>query len=119
MLMITLEADAPTPTLRLDGQLTGPGVRELARHWRATAVARPHQRVMFDLAGLTSVDALGREFLANVHRLGDTLVVGGTIGALVDESRQDPPNGDWPSEEPRAVYDLHSSTVHAFVDPSS
>jgi ABC-type transporter Mla MlaB component len=89
MLMITLETDAPTPTLRLDGQLAGPGVRELARHWHRAAFTRPDQRVLLDLAGLTSVDASGREFLAKVHRHGDTLIGGDTTGALVDEIRRD------------------------------
>jgi hypothetical protein len=119
MLMITLETDAPTPTLRLDGQLAGPGVRELARHWHAAAITRPHQRVLLDLAGLTSVDALGRKFLAKVHQYGDTLVGGITTEALVDEIRRDSATDDWPSDEPRAVYDLHISTVHPLFDSSS
>jgi hypothetical protein len=119
MLMITVETDAPTPTLRLDGRLAGPGVGELARHWRAAAFTRPHQRLLFDLAGLTSVDALGRKFLAEVHRHGDTLVGGVSTGALIDEIRRDPATDDWPGQEPRAVYDLPASTEHALLDPSS
>ena len=118
MLMITLETDAPIPTVRLDGQLAGPGVRELVRHWRTAAFARPQQRVLFDLAGVTSVDATGREFLATVHRHGDTLVGGATTGALIDEIRRDSVTDDWPSE-PRAVYEPYSPTVHALFDRST
>ena len=85
MLMITVETDATTVIFRLAGRLAGPGVRELARTWSASAIERPHCRARLDLAGVTSVDALGREFLAEVHRGGDALVDGAATGALVAE----------------------------------
>jgi len=87
MLMITVESEAATVTFRLDGCLAGAGVDELARHWSAAASNQPHQRVLFDLAGVTSVDVLGKEFLAQVHRRGDTLVGGATTKAIVEEIR--------------------------------
>jgi ABC-type transporter Mla MlaB component len=119
MLMITLETDAPIPTVRLDGQLSGPEVRELARHWRTAFFTGSQQRVLFDLAGVTSVDASGREFLAKVHRHGDTLVGGAATGPLVEEIRRHAVTDDWPSDEPRAVYEPDSPTVHAFFDRST
>jgi len=85
MLMITVETEPAMVTFRLDGRLAGAGVDELARHWSAAAFNQPHQRVLFDLAGVTSVDVLGKEFLEQVHRRGDMLVGGATTRAIVDE----------------------------------
>jgi len=87
MLMITVETDATRVTFRLAGRLAGPGVRELARNWSAAAFNQPHQRVSVDLTSVTFVDALGKEFLAQVHRHGDTLVGGVTTQAIVEEIR--------------------------------
>jgi len=84
MLMITVENEAAMLTFRVDGCLAGRSVDELARHWSA-ASGQPHRRVLLDLTGVTSVDLLGREFLAEVHRRGDTLVGGATTRAIVEE----------------------------------
>jgi len=74
MLTITIETDDRMVTFRLRGRLAGAGVRELARHWSSAVFKQPHRRVSFDLAGLTSTDESGREFLARVHEYGDILV---------------------------------------------
>jgi ABC-type transporter Mla MlaB component len=84
MLMITVETDATRITFRLAGRLAGLGVRELARKWSAARLNQPHQRISVDLTSVTSVDVLGKEFLAQVHRHGDTLVGGVTTQALVE-----------------------------------
>jgi anti-anti-sigma factor len=86
MLMITVEADAPTvTTLRLDGRLAGPGIRELVRSWSAAARKRPHRKVLLDLIGVTSVDALGKDFLAQAYRQGSGLIAGAATRAIVEE----------------------------------
>ena len=59
----------------------------MARRWSAAASNQPDQRVLFDLTGLTSVDVLGKEFLAQAHRHGDTLIGGVTTRAIVEEIR--------------------------------
>jgi hypothetical protein len=41
--------------------------------------------VLFDVSGLTAIDAVGKEFLARAHRSGDLLVAGATSKAIVDE----------------------------------
>jgi hypothetical protein len=61
--------------------------RARSRHRLAAAFNQPHQRVVFDMAGVTSVDTVGEEFLAQVHGHGDTLVGGVTTNAIVDETR--------------------------------
>jgi anti-anti-sigma factor len=87
MLMITVEADAPTVTLRLDGRLAGPGIRELARSWSAAASKQPNRRVLLDLAGVTAVDASGKDFLAKAYRQGSKLIAGAATRAIVEEVR--------------------------------
>ena len=84
MLMITVETEAANVVLRLDGRLAGPAVGELERSWQAAAFKQPRQPVLFDLEGVTSVDVRGKEFLAHVHRRGETLVAGTTTRAIVD-----------------------------------
>jgi anti-anti-sigma factor len=85
MLMITVETEAPTLTFRLDGRLAGPGIRELARSWSAAARKQPNRRVSLDLMGVTSVDALGKDFLAEAYRQGSRLIAGAATRAIVEE----------------------------------
>lgn len=85
MLMITVETEPAVVTLRLEGQLTGPEARELARSWSADAFKQPHQTRRFDLTGVTAIDRLGKEFLARAHRDGDRLIGGVATRAIVDE----------------------------------
>jgi anti-anti-sigma factor len=87
MLMITVETEAPPVTFRLDGRLAGPGIRELARSWSAAARKQPHRRVSLDLIGVTSVDALGKDFLAEAYRQGSRLIAGAATRAIVEEVR--------------------------------
>src|SRR4029450_6605245 len=86
MLMITVETDATTvTTLRLDGRLAGPGSRELVRSGSPAARKQPHRRVSLDLMGVTSVDALGKDFLAEAYRQGSRLIAGAATRAIVEE----------------------------------
>src|SRR4029453_14646079 len=86
MLMITVETDAPTvTTLRLDGRLAGPGIRELARSWSAAARNQPHRKVLLDLIGVTSVDGSGKNFPAKAYRQGSRLIAGAATRAIVEE----------------------------------
>ena len=85
MLIITVEADTTIVRFRLDGRLAGAGVRELARHWSAAVFNQPQKRVLVDLTGVSSVDVLGKQFLAEVHRHGDSLVGGAATKGVVDE----------------------------------
>lgn len=80
MLVIYVQTEAMMVTFRLEGRLSGAGVRELARHWSSAVFKQPDQRMIFDLSGLTAVDDAGREFLARVHEYGDLLIGGGIDG---------------------------------------
>jgi anti-anti-sigma regulatory factor len=105
MLMITVETDTATVTFRLDGRLAGPGVRELARNWSAVALNQPHQRVLLDLTGVSSVDDLGEEFLAQVLRHGDRLVGGIMTEGIVEATRAKSVIECRPGDEPGAACD--------------
>jgi hypothetical protein len=89
MLVITVLTEPTKVTFRLDGRLAGAGVRELARNWSSAVFRQPHQRVLFDLAGLTSIDGEGREFLARVHQYGDLLLGSAEVDGLDDVMRAD------------------------------
>ena len=87
MLVIYVQTEAMMVIFRLEGRLSGAGVRELARHWSSAVFKQPDQRMIFDLSGVTSVDDAGREFLARVHEYGDLLIgVGGGVGGIDDLS---------------------------------
>lgn len=67
MLRITVHDNPESLTFQLEGALAGPWVRELEECWRRTFAGR-RSAVRFDLAGVTSIDAAGRDFLAAMHR---------------------------------------------------
>lgn len=98
MLIITVENNAARITFRLDGRLAGGGVRELARSWSAVVVKQPRRQVSFDLAGLTSVDVVGKQFLAHVLRRGD-----GVMGSAVDTDVADEISSTSSADEPGSV----------------
>src|SRR5262245_45856706 len=86
MLMITIETDSSTVTLRFAGRLAGPEARELARDWPTAAFKPPNQRFMLDLTAVTCIDAVGQAFLAEVHREGASLVgTGAELSGVNDE----------------------------------
>jgi ABC-type transporter Mla MlaB component len=74
MLRITVHTDPTCLTLQLEGKLAGPWVGELAACWQRTVsdLGKPVDRV--DLAGLTSIDAAGKQLLAAIHARGALLV---------------------------------------------
>jgi anti-anti-sigma regulatory factor len=84
MLKITVEREGAFVTFHFDGRLAGPEARELVRNWHATPFKQPHQKVVLDVAGLTAVDAVGLEFLAQAHCNSDALADGATDTAIVD-----------------------------------
>jgi hypothetical protein len=73
-------------TLRFDGRLTNPEVREIARTWAGMAFKPPGQRVKLDLTAVTTIDGHGEAFLQRMHEEGNVLVSGSTATkAVVDE----------------------------------
>jgi anti-anti-sigma regulatory factor len=67
MLRITVHDNPESLTFQLEGKVAGPWVQELKQCWqRALAGRRPAVRI--DLAGVTFIDAAGKELLAAMHR---------------------------------------------------
>ena len=79
MLRITIHDVPETVTFRLEGRLAGPWVQELAECWLTTLARHPGTAVRIDLAGVTFVDAAGKEALAAMHDRGAELVASGCL----------------------------------------
>jgi anti-anti-sigma regulatory factor len=63
-----------TLTFQLEGKLAGPWVRELEECWQNALASQRRPVLRFDLTGVTSIDAAGKEFLAAMHAQGAELV---------------------------------------------
>src|SRR5262245_47105210 len=90
MLRITIRDDPESLTFQLEGRLAGPWVREAEACWQH---ARASQRkpVLFDLTGVTMIDAAGKAFLAAAHAQGVELVASGCLmRAIVAELTNTP-----------------------------
>jgi len=88
MLMITTTDEARGLTFRLEGQLTGAWVRELATIWSATRVCLSQKPVSVDLAAVTYIDAEGFAILTLMARQGAVIVAPDSLNQdLVDEIR--------------------------------
>jgi anti-anti-sigma regulatory factor len=70
MLRITTYDKPRTLMFRLEGQLSGPWVRELEECWRRTVAGQSGPILTIDLTEVTSIDAAGRACLAGMHRQG-------------------------------------------------
>src|SRR5262245_63805384 len=81
MLLIAIETEPAIVVVRLEGRLSDAGTRELVRVCEAATFRLPHQIVLFDLTGVSSVDAAGVAFLARAYRNGHSLVGRSTAGA--------------------------------------
>ena len=79
MLMITTQIDAQSVTFRLEGQLAGVWVRELAATWSSAIPGMSAKTVWVDLAGVTYIDAQGLEMLTLMARHGAAIVAPGSL----------------------------------------
>jgi ABC-type transporter Mla MlaB component len=64
---------ADSLTLKLEGSIKGPWVDELQRAWSASLKALPGRPVKVDLAGVSFIDAEGRELLFRMKKAGAIL----------------------------------------------
>lgn len=86
MLMITTQVGAQSVTLRLEGQLAGVWVRELAAAWSLVFPGLSEKSVVVNLAGVTFIDAQGLEMLTIMARHGAAIVAPGSLNQdLVEE----------------------------------
>jgi anti-anti-sigma regulatory factor len=86
MLRITLRADPGSLTVRLEGRLAGPWVREVEDCWQSAWASQRKPVLRLDLTGVTFIDAAGKQFLAAMHTEGaEFLACGCMTRAVVAE----------------------------------
>jgi hypothetical protein len=74
MLRITIHDNPEVLTFQLEGRLAGAWVREAEECRQRTLSGRRRRTVRFDLIGVTFIDAMGKVWLADMHRLGAEFV---------------------------------------------
>ena len=88
MLMITTADDVGGLTFRLEGELRGPWVKELATIWNATMACLSQKPISVDLAAVTYIDAEGFAMLTLMARQGALFLAPDSLNQdLVDEIR--------------------------------
>jgi hypothetical protein len=86
MLRITVHDTPELLTVQLEGRLAGPWVQELEGCWQSTLANQCKPVLLFDLTGVTYIDAAGTKFLAARHIEGaEFLARGCLIRAVVAE----------------------------------
>lgn len=76
MLRITANDNPRVLTLRLEGRLEGPWVRELEQSWRSLLDDASEPTVCVDLTDVTYIDAAGKARLAEMHQRGAQFIAG-------------------------------------------
>lgn len=86
MLRITIDKNARSTTLRVEGRLTGPWVEELERAWRAVIAEPANGHVSVDLTDVTFVGEEGKRLLETMYGEGAKLIASGCVTRrLVEE----------------------------------
>ena len=76
MLRITANDSPRVLTLRLEGRLEGPWVRELEQCWHSMLDGANRPTVHVDLTGVTYIDAAGKARLAEMPEQGARFIAG-------------------------------------------
>jgi len=84
MLKITKHPDTGSVSLRLEGRLAGPWVKELENCWLQMQ-ANPQGRAVVDLTGVTFVDVEGKALLTRMWQQGAQLHAVGCLNRCIVE----------------------------------
>jgi len=77
MLRITVEENAKTIVMKLEGRVTGLWAVELGRLWKQTAPALADRKLSLDLRGTTYADTCGIRELKDIYsQTGATILTG-------------------------------------------
>jgi hypothetical protein len=85
MLRITVENNAKTATVKLEGKLAGPWVGELEQTWALVTATTSSDCVLVDLSGVTFVAADGKEQLKKMSNLGAQFKTSGCLSRSIVE----------------------------------
>ncbi len=86
MLRITVQQDQTGTTLRLEGRLVGPWVKEVEACWRSARKEAPRRSFLIDLHSVTSIDHDGKALLRHLHEQGACFCASGCLmRSIVEE----------------------------------
>ena len=81
MLRITIEEAPLAVTLRLEGKLIGPWVKEVEQCWRNALVNLGPRTILIDLSAVSFMDTAGQALLAKMQLAGFRLGGSGSMGS--------------------------------------
>ena len=97
MLRITVNDGPQIITLRLEGRLVEPWVRELEMCWLTTLARQGKPNLCVDLTGVTFIDAAGEAILTAMHRHGAEFIAADCVTKAVVTEISQPPIGAFES----------------------
>jgi ABC-type transporter Mla MlaB component len=86
VLRITVREERGRATLKLEGNLSGPWVTELARCWQEIMFCPEH--IIIDLSGVRTFDTQGKSLLREMHDAGSQLQGSGPLTSYIVEEIQ-------------------------------
>jgi ABC-type transporter Mla MlaB component len=86
MLRITVREERGRASLKLEGNLSGPWVKELERCWQETMFCPEH--IIIDLSGVRRFDSQAKSLLRELHHAGSQLKGDGTLTSYILEEIQ-------------------------------
>jgi hypothetical protein len=90
MLKITIDTIGGGTTLKLEGRLAGPWVRELEQIWQVALTDPTCKSIIVDLCGVTFIDAKARELLTRVYCRGARFKMAGfLVKSIMEEIKEE------------------------------
>jgi ABC-type transporter Mla MlaB component len=88
MLRITVQRQAGSIVLQLEGKLIGPWVMELRRVWTHGKAMPPAPALTIDLTEVSRIDSDGTHLLQEIHSAGGRLVGSGLLARTFIEQAE-------------------------------
>lgn len=88
MLRITIQEGSGYATIKLEGDLSGPWVKELERCWKSALATAEKRDLRVELDTVTYVDASGKTLLREMHAAGARLMGRGALTSYIVEQIQ-------------------------------
>lgn len=85
MLKITYSTDPASSVLKLDGEISGPWVKELEQCWQKAKAESSAKPIKVDLSSVTYIDPSGKALLRSLHTQGAELIACGCLTRFIVE----------------------------------